>query len=103
MKQPDKPFGMVLWDDAHVDNSDLFESDIKHAPARMHTSGWIIRSDAVGISLAQEWSPGDGAYRTVTFIPRPMVVEEIKLNLSRKKNARLSTKIDIKEVPASSS
>ena len=88
-RHPDKPFGMVAWDDAVGYSDDIEESDVPHAPLRYQTYGWILRSDAAGVTIASEWRP-DGKYRDRSFIPRGMVVEErtYALTQPRKRRAR---------------
>lgn len=65
----------VLWNDAHSDSSMFSEQDMEHKPYRFTTVGFLVRSDDVGISLAQEIGE-DGRYRDHTFIPRLMVQRE---------------------------
>ncbi len=65
----------VVWDDAHS-TSVLFEPhEAEHKPYRFTSLGFLIRSDAVGVSLAGEIGE-DGRFRDHTFIPRAMVREE---------------------------
>lgn len=72
------------------------EEDIQHATTLMQTYGWLIRSDAVGVTVAQEWRPHDGIYRDRTTIPRGMVVEEVMYALSK---PRVRTKRRPESVP----
>lgn len=81
---------VVVWNDAHGSLDEVTESDIdgRHRPHVIHTYGYIVRSDDVGISIAPEWLPAiDGAdesYRGVTFIPRAMIIEERPRRRKRK-------------------
>lgn len=87
MVHPDKPFGVIVWDDAHgASNEEYRESDIPHAAAPYQTYGWIVRSDSKGITIAAEWNKEDKTFRSTTFIPRPMVREEVLLRLVKKTN-----------------
>lgn len=81
MKHPERPFGVVVWGDAHSSEDEAKETDIQHRPWPVKTYGWILRSDEVGVTLASEWLEG-GTWRGRTFIPREMVREEIVLRLS---------------------
>ena len=76
-----KPFGKVVWNDAHTSTEQYSEMEIDHHPAKIETFGYIIKSDDVGVTIAAEWT-GDG-YRNVTFIPRAMIEREELLRLSR--------------------
>ena len=73
---------VVVWNDAHGSLDEVSESDVdgRHRPHVIHTYGYIVRSDEIGVSIAPEWLPAiDGAdqsYRGVTFIPRGMIIEE---------------------------
>jgi hypothetical protein len=94
MNHPDVPFAVVVWGDAHMSSDDVSQYDINHAPTKLNTYGWLLRSDPVGISIAGEWSESDRTYRSTTFIPRPMVIEEVLLNLVRKPKKRDRTVVD---------
>lgn len=83
MNTPGRPFGRVVWNDAHTSTDQYTELDIDHKPAEVHTYGYILRSDDVGVTVASEWM-GDG-YRNVTFVPRGMVIREELLRLARMK------------------
>ena len=80
-----KPFGRVIWHDAHSSSDQYSELEIDHIPATVETYGFIVRSNEIGVSIAAEWM-GDG-FRNITFIPRGMVVREevLKLAKTRKK------------------
>jgi hypothetical protein len=65
---------VVTWNDAHVVHGDVMPNDIDHEPILLHTAGWLIRDDDVGITLAFEYADEDGELRTTTFIPRGMIV-----------------------------
>jgi hypothetical protein len=85
MKHPDKPYGVTIWNDAHGDSSqDFFETDLQHSPQRYQTYGWILRSDTIGITMAAEFCTSDSSWRSTSFIPRGMVIEEIHLSLAKR-------------------
>ena len=83
---------LVIWNDAHANLDEVSESDIlaAHRPHVIHTYGYVVRSDDTGVSIAGEWLPaGNGAdetYRSVTFVPRGMVVE-VRPSRARKPKA----------------
>lgn len=83
MKNPGKQFVLVIWDDAYTSDDEVEEHAIEHRASRVHSYGWILRSDEVGVTVAAEWGPEDGKYRAVTFVPRSMVVSEIPLSLTK--------------------
>lgn len=82
-KRPNKPYVVVVWDDAHGDGSEVTVETLKHEPAVYHSYGWLLKSDDVGVSIVQEWCESDGSFRGPTFIPRKMVRSETHLELRR--------------------
>jgi hypothetical protein len=84
----------VLWDDAHFDPDELNADDArkKHRPWKYSTIGYLVISDAAGVSLAQDVGE-DGATRGRTFIPRVLVVEEVvlKVTVPRRRGRRAQT------------
>ena len=93
MKHPDKPFAMVIWDDAHGNSSDDYSEEEllkKHKGARYYSYGWLILSNEIGIRLVSEWQPEEKSYRATMFIPRGMVVEEQILVLAKPRRKRAS-------------
>ena len=79
---------ILIWLDAHATLDELGEDEItgQHKPSRIETVGYILISDETGVSIAGEWLPasngGDETYRSITFVPRGMVLEE---RMSRRK------------------
>jgi len=72
----------VWWGDAHHDMSDHDADEIekRHRPIIVATTGWVVRSDRIGISLVLDWkSHGENVgfygydYRGHHFIPRKMI------------------------------
>jgi hypothetical protein len=83
---PNKPFAVIIWGDAHGDaTEEVKEDDIdkKHKPSVFYSYGWVLRSNPTGVSLAAEWCPEDKSYRATMFVPRPMIIEERELRLSK--------------------
>lgn len=85
-----KRLAVVVWNDAHSTLEELNEQDIQkgHKPNVIHTSGYLVVSDADGISIAGEWLPANKSdtyetYRNITFIPRPLVISEGKKKRGR--------------------
>lgn len=68
---------------------------MSHWPMLFQIYGWLVRSDATGVTVASEWRPSDGFYRDRSFIPRAMVVEELVLSLSKKAKRRGRTPADL--------
>jgi hypothetical protein len=94
----------VIWGDAHSNNNELTEAEILaiHRPTIVRTTGQILKSDEVGVSIVGEHLPamrGDeyDSFRSHTFIPRAMVIQE-----GEKKRARLPKKTNIQKVPINS-
>ena len=70
-----KPLVSLLWNDAHGSATDVHtEMDIEHEPLRMTTYGILLREDAIGVTIANEWCGGK-EWRGITFVPRALVVE----------------------------
>ena len=80
----------VVWNDAHstLDELSIDELRGRHRPNVIHTTGYVLISDDVGITIAGEWLPpeggGDETFRNSTFIPRGMVVLEGTYGRKRK-------------------
>jgi hypothetical protein len=72
---------LVEWHDAWVREGPQKVEDLKILPARTFTIGFLVKEDANGIILAQEywpeWDPDNVAYPT--FIPTDMIVRRTKL------------------------
>ena len=84
VERPNKVYELVIWNDAHSNSSnDVTEATMTHEPLVYQTYGWVLKSDPVGITIAAEWCTADETYRSTTFIPRLMVIEEIPMRLSR--------------------
>ena len=68
------PAVAVHWLDAHMTDEQLRPDEITHKPARQVTIGFLLRDDAVGVSLAVEYNHDDPTdVRTTYFIPRGMI------------------------------
>jgi hypothetical protein len=74
----------VLWDDAHFDPDELNADDArkKHRPWKYSTIGYLVISDAAGVSLAQDVGE-DGATRGRTFV--------LKVTVPRRRGRRAQT------------
>lgn len=75
-----KDLVIVTWNDAHGSTAEYYAPKL-HAPAVMHTVGWLMEANEAGVSLCSERSPDtkEFDYRGHTFIPLGMVVEVRKL------------------------
>lgn len=85
-----KRFVMVQWRDPNGGATAASEHDLTHAPTLVCTSGWELRSDAVGISIGGEYC-GDGTYRDITFVMPELIDElvEVKIPKRRKRRAHV--------------
>lgn len=67
---------LVYWNDAHGKApgwaDELSPQDLVHQPMPIITVGWLLKDDALGVSIACEKTSGD-TYRGHTFVPRHMV------------------------------
>lgn len=84
------PLVVVAWDDAWTDENSVTLDNVRasHKPIRVHTIGWLLLDDDVGVSIANEYY--DSTYRGRTFILRSMVrsVEPFVLNKPPKPRAK---------------
>lgn len=70
---------IVAWHDAHGSMLDYYAEKM-HAPALMHTVGWLMEANQAGVSLCSEQADDESSeYRCHTFIPLGMVVSVQKL------------------------
>lgn len=84
---------VVEWADAHSpgDTADVDPANLGsiHAPYVIRTVGWILRSDAVGVTVGSEQcllSDGTGlTYRTVTFVPAGMIRDVLPLPAQKRR------------------
>lgn len=68
-----KPLVICTWADAHGSATAAYsEHEIPHAPIIIHTLGWLLRDDEVGVTVANEYC-ADDTWRGCTFVPRLMV------------------------------
>jgi hypothetical protein len=72
-----------VWADAHGSDGTLQAHEIDHKPYVYTMVGFLVRTDAVGVSIAFERGE-DGKYRDITFVPRAIVIEEFPLGKLRK-------------------
>lgn len=85
-------FVMVSWNDAHSPSAG--DSYTKTSVGEVHgslpvlTSGWLLREDAEGITVAAEWYVEEATFRGLTHIPAGMVREVLRLKLPRDKKKR---------------
>lgn len=91
------PLAEVEWLDAHQQQDELTVDNIleEHKPAVIHTQGYIIINDEVGVWVASEWLPGNKAqpkdtYRQHTFIPKGML-KKITYRGKKRASARRDT------------
>lgn len=93
MEQPDLPLVLVEWLDANTDNEEINEENVHtfHKPWVIHTLGWLLKEDEVGVTICNEYYKD--YYRGRTFIPRGMVVSMVPFRLAKypKKKALQNT------------
>lgn len=84
----DRPLVVVEWMDAWVKEEGIVLDDAKssHAPTIVHTIGWVLYEDDVGISLANEYF--DDTWRGRTFVPRGMIKSVTPYKLSKPRNKK---------------
>lgn len=65
----------VEWLDSHYNTEECDREEITHRPWTYITTGILIRSDEVGVTLSTDLGE-DGKLRGRNFVPRNMVVKE---------------------------
>jgi len=80
------PLVILEWLDAHSPGSTEVVgpenlNDL-HTPLLVSTTGWLLRDDSIGVTIACE-HVGGKEYRGVTFVPRGMVMTVTPVNKPR--------------------
>lgn len=66
--------GYVVWEDANSLVDGRTAHDPHHAAMPLVSSGFIVKSDDTGVTVAMDFSC-EGAFREIRFIPRANVKE----------------------------
>lgn len=75
-----KQLVVVTWADAKATQAEFYaEGDVPHEPATVHTAGWLLKDDELGITIANEWFQEEDVWRGTTFVPRAMVLSVKRL------------------------
>jgi hypothetical protein len=89
-KRAQPRLALVEWLDAHSPSAtlDVTEDALEgvHGPLTILTVGWVLRSDAVGVTIGSEAcidTDQTQSYRSTTFVPRALVVAERPLGRPR--------------------
>jgi hypothetical protein len=85
-----KPLLIALrWKDAHATAATTAYElhELPHKASEIITYGLLLRDDDEGISIASE-DAGAGMYRSVTFVPRSLVIEYKPVKRARKPKAQ---------------
>jgi hypothetical protein len=81
------PIAVCKWSDAHGSDGTIEANAIDHKPYVFTLVGFLIRSDAVGVSIAAELGE-DGKIRDCSFVPRKLVLDEYVLGPAKKRKPR---------------
>lgn len=94
------PLVIVEWNDAWTNEMGVTVEDVRasHKPMVVHTIGWLLLDDEIGVSLANEHFD-DGSYRGRTFILRSMVVKVEPVRLVKPRKRRESGKTHTGGIP----
>lgn len=94
---PNLPFGHVLWDDANSpDAHTTYTADDiggVHGSMPILTSGWILKEDADGITVASEYC-GANTYRGLTHVRPKMIIEVHHVGHPRPKKKQPPKELD---------
>lgn len=79
----DLPLVLIEWLDANTGNEPVDADNVGslHKPWVIHSLGWVLQDDEIGITIVTEYY--DSTYRGRTFIPRGMVQSLTPFTLSR--------------------
>lgn len=82
------PLVALRWMDAHATAATTAYElhELPHKASEIVTYGLLLRDDGEGISIAGE-DAGAGMYRSITFVPRSLVVSCKPVKRSKKKCA----------------
>lgn len=86
----DLPLVIVEWDDAHTHAELPISVETvgdTHRPTVIHTIGWVLKEDEVGISLVNEFY--DATYRGLTFVPAGMVRSVTRYTLTKPRKKKV--------------
>ena len=84
------PLVVLEWDDAWTTETPAtLDGHLVHKPERVTTIGWLLKDDAVGVQLANEFY--DETYRGRTFVPRAMVVKMTPFKLTKPRTEKPRT------------
>ena len=78
---------VCVWADAHGSDGTLQAHEVDHKPYVYTTVGFLVRTDAIGVSIAFELGE-DGKFRDITFVPRAIVMDEWSLGRLRRPRRR---------------
>jgi hypothetical protein len=67
---------MVEWDDAVLRDTHNDTDIIVHEPLRLHSVGFLLKTDEKGVTICTDYDPIEGTYREQSFIPRGMIVNQ---------------------------
>lgn len=86
----DKQLVKVIWKDAHSSSVNAYaEHEIPHSALVIETIGWLLKEDAEGVSVANEYC-ADATYRGYTFVPAGLLVKVEPLIQQKKKRVKPS-------------
>jgi hypothetical protein len=84
------PLVLVVWEDADTGEEAVDRDTVVsyHRPTIVHTLGWVLKDDDVGVTLVNEFY--SESYRGRTFIPRKMIQSVTPYNLSKPRTKHLA-------------
>lgn len=73
---------LLTWNDASGSATKVYDEARDHQPTVMQTVGWLMKSDASGVSICCEQYTEEGVtqWRGHTFVPRGMVISETTIS-----------------------
>lgn len=91
------PLVIITWDDAwgKVEETVTVDTvDQLHKPLPIKTTGYLLKEDDEGVSIANEFYAEESTYRGYSFIPRLMIKSVTHFKLSKPRKPRSKTALE---------
>jgi hypothetical protein len=89
MKNPERQYLCIRWEDAHGSVSDeLSDDEIKYDLQVFQTYGWLVGESEKVIVIAGEWRSETKTWRSINWIPQKNVIEREVLVVSKPRAKR---------------
>jgi hypothetical protein len=73
MKEPDKPFVVVVWGDAWSNDKTDYQNGSDYTPMVCHTPGWLMEQNEETTVVSRMYTEGD-RYQSLFVIPNGDII-----------------------------